>query len=173
MTVHVKMPKRHHYIPEFILWNFADEDDWLHYFDKRAPNRIVRRGKPDELFQHRHLNSVIESDGRKDARLEGEFFGKLDDLAAPIVEKIVSTARAGRCPLLSPQEKETWDRFFYLQYISARRTLQRSSSSWRTSTRIESCTWMSTSELRASRLIGRQEIGWSLRASALGQPTTP
>jgi hypothetical protein len=119
MTKHVKPPTAHHYVPIFLSRRFVDANGRLHFFDKSRAEKGLLAGKPQEVFKQRHLNSIVLSDGRKNPEPETKFFGPLDDIAAELVERIVSAARLGKTPRFTPNEKEAWDFFFFHQWKRA------------------------------------------------------
>jgi len=111
----MNLPKRHHYIPEMLQKNFSDDGARLWTFDSRNSAKGVWCSTHENLFLKSHLYSHINADGTKDATLES-WFSLLEGEAAPIVQKIIATARQGRCPNLSRNERRTWDFFFYQQW---------------------------------------------------------
>ncbi len=107
-------PKRHHFVPEMILKRFTNSRGKLFYFDKRIPSGGVSEASTRELFFKKHLYSEFRPDGSKDASLEIEL-SKLETRAGEVVEKIVTSAKIGRAPLLTTTEKRTWDTFLGIQ----------------------------------------------------------
>lgn len=109
------LPKRHHFVPQFLIRNFVGADGLARYFDReRHAEGIVRRN-PDKVFYRKHLYTVFEKDGSKDVSQELAF-GQLEDAVAPVVRKIIAAARDGALPRLQLDEKLTWDAFLYDQW---------------------------------------------------------
>ncbi|MDF2797437.1 MAG: hypothetical protein K0R85_181 [Devosia sp.] len=109
------LPKRHHYVPEFLLNNFRAQDNLVRLFDKKdAASGVVARNPTKVLFEP-HLYTRTHNDGHRDAQLEAAY-GRLEDASAPIVKRIVDSARAKRLPQLSAWEKAVWDQFLYNQW---------------------------------------------------------
>ncbi|MFB9953010.1 DUF4238 domain-containing protein [Rhizobium puerariae] len=111
----MNLPKRHHYVPEMLQKNFIDDEAKLWTFDSRNGAKGVWCSTHENLFLEGHLYSHINADGTKDASLE-TWFSELEGEAAPIVQKIIATARRGRCPGLTKTERQIWDFFFYQQW---------------------------------------------------------
>lgn len=105
-------PKRHHYISQFLLRGFADDDGYLHAFDRRRRVEGVTRAGTTKLFVEKHLYSSIDRDGSRDTRLE-KAYAKLEDEAAELVAKITASARKREPPGLSATERHRFDRFVY------------------------------------------------------------
>jgi len=107
-------PKRHHFVPEFILRRFCDARGRLHYFDKRRPSLGVGTTSPRNQFVETNLYSLRLGPQRLDPRLETTM-SKLEGEAAPITASIVAHARLGLCPNLTPEQKALWDFFLITQ----------------------------------------------------------
>ena len=110
-------PKNQHSVPQFLLERFADNDGYLHVFDKRHRNSGIWKRKPRGVFVEKDLYTQIESDRTKDASVEKEFLSTIEARASPVVEKIVCTARRADPLSLTPEEKDIWLRFLYCQFI--------------------------------------------------------
>ena len=109
-------PKRHHYIPQMLSKRFADRDGILYVFDKRFPHKGVQKRTPRNLFVEGDLYTQLDEKGIKDVSVETEFLAPLDGKANPVIAKIVSAARRGNPPNLSPDEKDFWMKFSYIQF---------------------------------------------------------
>lgn len=105
-------PKRHHFVPRFILANFAGADGRL-WVGSRATRKTWNTA-PENVFVEQHRYSAIRDDGSRDPALEARY-SKLEGDAKPIVDTILASARAGRPPVTSASDKRTWDAFFYHQ----------------------------------------------------------
>lgn len=67
------------------------------------------------MFAETHLYSLTSEDGTKDARIESEL-SKIEDQAARILKRILTSVNAGVLPNLSEKDKAVWNEFFYLQW---------------------------------------------------------
>jgi len=76
-------PKRHHYVPEFLLRNFADDDKiWL--FDKHTSK--VFRTSIKNAFVEGHFNTVVADKFTLEAE---QIFTRAEATAAPILNDII------------------------------------------------------------------------------------
>lgn len=106
-------PKRQHYVPKMILERFKDDDGKLYSFSKCHPEKIIY-AHPNKLFAKSHSYTQIGSDRAKNFDVEKRL-SRLENDAAPIVRKIICTARTGKCPELTSLERGTWDEFVFSQ----------------------------------------------------------
>lgn len=83
-------------------------------FDKRRAEAGVFITTPGNAFVHKDLNTLELKDGSKHVGLE-RWYSELEGEVAPIIEKIIERARAGRVPGLSDGERDVWDNFVYHQ----------------------------------------------------------
>lgn len=111
----MEITKRHHFVPLMLLRNFVTENGQLYAFNKNASDRGVFSANPEKLFVEKHLYSEISADGQKDDWLEKQY-SAIEDSAARVVEKFLSSTRAGHVPALSEKEKSDWNLFFYYQW---------------------------------------------------------
>jgi hypothetical protein len=109
------IPKRHHFVPEMILNEFADEQGWLHWCRLSEKPVAVRRARPSELFHKKHLYSTVSESGVKDPQMERQL-SFLESEAAAIVTEIITDALSGRAASLSPSQKRVWYLFFIMQW---------------------------------------------------------
>lgn len=110
-----QIPKRHHYVPQMLLRRFCDVNGNLYFFDKRICEKGVLKSTPPNLFYQKHLYSLVDENGSKDASLEREM-SVLEGRADRVIEKIITAARSWTKPHLSNDEKNIWDKFLYLQW---------------------------------------------------------
>lgn len=108
-------PKVQHFVSEMLLRHFANDDGKLFFFSKQFPDKGVLATTPGKLFRQAHVYSARDKDGTMDVRLE-RYYAAMESLAGPIVEKIITSARAGDKPHLSQMERKIWDRFFCDQW---------------------------------------------------------
>lgn len=105
-------PKRHHYVPRFLIANFISKVGkvWV----RRTSDGAVWQAKPESVYVERHRYSTIAANGRRDPQLELDY-AVLEGAARPVVDKLIADGRAGRSATTSPNEKAVWDEFLYQQ----------------------------------------------------------
>ncbi|MDP8245886.1 MAG: DUF4238 domain-containing protein [Candidatus Hinthialibacter antarcticus] len=106
-------PKKHHYIPKFILDNFTDKNGYIH-FSKTGISKSVEKSKPQNFFIQNHLYSSINESNEKDTSFEIEL-SKIESEVSPVIRKIITSTRKKNLPNLYEDEKNKWDYFFYYQ----------------------------------------------------------
>ncbi|WP_165218663.1 DUF4238 domain-containing protein [Affinirhizobium pseudoryzae] len=86
-----KRTKRHHYVPDFYLRHFADENDVVWIYDKRAKHveASIRWSDPSNVALQGNIYSVRKDDGTYDDRLD-QWLQGVEDKAAPIHRKLMS-----------------------------------------------------------------------------------
>jgi hypothetical protein len=98
-----------------LLRRFAGSDGKLYFFNKRLRAKGVLKSSPKDLFVQRDLYSFLNSDGSRDMALE-KYYAEIEGRANQIIEKIISSSKAGRVPQLSRTEKFEWDNYVYRQW---------------------------------------------------------
>lgn len=111
----MSIPKRHHFVPQMILNEFADQEGWLYWCRHRENPTMVRRARPAELFLQNHLYSTVEASGVKDPSME-KVLSVLEAEAVGVIDAITGPARRGRVPVLSPDQMRVWYLFFLMQW---------------------------------------------------------
>lgn len=106
-------PKRHHFIPEFVLKNFADRNGRL-WFHRPDFGTEVRPTAPKNLFVEGNLNTIFEENGERDLRIEA-LFGRLESAAGEMFPPILEAARRGNSIRLSDSAWDLWDNYMYYQ----------------------------------------------------------
>ena len=114
-------PRQHHYIPKFLLENFTDEDG--HLWAVYRPDRKVFSTTPQNLFKERDLYasheiypSSSELQYSTDYATREEELSKLEGISAPVVDKIITSARQEQTPELSYEENRIFMEFFLTIY---------------------------------------------------------
>jgi len=114
-------PRQHHYIPQFLLENFTNEDGYLWAACKTT--RTVFRTTPHNLFKERDLyisydiaSSASEPRYNTDYATREQELGELEGRAVPVVNKIIESARKGQPPELSYEELKMFMEFFLATY---------------------------------------------------------
>lgn len=110
-----QIPKGQHFLPVMLLRRFTDESGRLFFFSKRCPEKGVLPGTPEQLFRETHIYTAKDRAGTTDVSLE-KYYSKIEGAVSLIIEKIVTSARNGLEPHLTPQERDTWDSFFGHQW---------------------------------------------------------
>lgn len=111
----MSIPKRHHFVPQMILKDFADPEGWLYWCRHRNEPGKVQRGRSSELFHKNHLYSTMSESGAKDPAIE-QALGLLESAAFGVVQAILEAARRGTVPALSHAQKQLWYTFFLMQW---------------------------------------------------------
>ena len=109
----MSIPIRHHYIPQFILRNFTDEQDYLHCY--RKSNRKVFRTKPTNIFVENNLYTQLDEKGQENFSAELEIAKSIEGPAKSVLNKIMHSGRKGVVPRLKKSEKRIWDEFLFCQ----------------------------------------------------------
>ncbi|MDO7887697.1 DUF4238 domain-containing protein [Hymenobacter cheonanensis] len=92
----MQVSRRHHYIPQFLIKNFADEDGLLYLFDKQSGRIAKQRQSPKAIFFEMDRNTVLFNGQPKD-HLEA-LYAALDDKAAADLQNVLLSRKA------SPEE---------------------------------------------------------------------
>ncbi|WP_284946747.1 DUF4238 domain-containing protein [Acidisoma cladoniae] len=110
-------PKRHHYVPEFILKGFADQRGYLRWA-RRLEGGHPKFGQspPRDMFVESHLYSSESDDGVRDASMELSL-AELETEASVVVSNMIVATRSGRCPTLTARERDVWYRFLLTQWL--------------------------------------------------------
>lgn len=99
-----KQPKRHHYVPKFLLKNFS-ESDKVYVFEKRKCKSF--KNNISNTFVEKDFNTI-----QKSIKLE-EAYGKIETASAPIIAKII---KGGSINWIDGNEKKSLIEFFAVQY---------------------------------------------------------
>ena len=106
--------KQNHYLAKMLSGRFTDKDGKLYCCRKENPRNIFQP-TPKNVFSEGNLYIQYDENGKRDASVEkglSQFEGKANE----VIEKIVSAARTGIKPGLTPDEKKIWDEFFCKQW---------------------------------------------------------
>lgn len=103
---------RNHVVPKCVSKHFTNADGYLHGFLKDE-NRYVRR-VPKRMFVEEDYYTQTDEQGRQSDKVE-RALQRLESAAAPVLNQIILTARAGHRPCLEPRERAIWDQFFFTQ----------------------------------------------------------
>ena len=127
------MPRRQfqHYIPRFILRNFAYDDSrlWTH-----SHSNGLQRKQIDSVFGKRHLYSIktVNETGRSVESFELSKFeqriqkdpgpydknaiGRLEDTTAPIIQHLIEQVKRGCNPIIKNDDLWVLKQFLYLSF---------------------------------------------------------
>ena len=106
----MSIPKRHHYVPRFILANFVDDAGKL--WVQRSSGGTVWSAVPEDVHVERHRYSSVDPAGNRDPELE-KAYSVLEGVTKPIVDQFLTAGRSGRPPVITVAEKAAWDEFLY------------------------------------------------------------
>ncbi|MCT4319208.1 Protein of unknown function [Chryseobacterium taichungense] len=83
------LSKRHHYIPQFLIKRFADEDNMLYIYDKEKNAFAKARRSPKSVFFEMNRNTLY-LDGVPDDGLE-KLYAELDEMFSKDLQEITSS----------------------------------------------------------------------------------
>lgn len=86
-------PKRHHFIPRFLLRNYINERGKVWAFIKGGPD--VFEATPNNIALEKHYNSTHEN-GRRDSALEKRLAEVVENRYAPLMKDLIKRIRDGR-----------------------------------------------------------------------------
>lgn len=104
-------PKRHHYIPQFILRNFTDECGKLHCFNKET--RKIFSTSPAEVFAINNLYTQY-GDGATSTQVETEL-SQIEEKFSRVIGKIIEAARLESDPELESSDEDVLRQFIDCQ----------------------------------------------------------
>ena len=88
-TTRLNEPKRHHYIPQFIIKNFADNElGFVNYCDKKSGK--IRKMPTEEIFMRRDLYRDEVNNPNDPVKIEKDFAKYEFEIAKIINEKILN-----------------------------------------------------------------------------------
>lgn len=97
---------------------FAGPDLHLWSFDKRHPERGVERKPIKRLFRVKHLYTIRRRDGTRDTTTETRL-SAIESREGPVLERVVSDARAGRSTALGEADRRALVDLFISQHRRA------------------------------------------------------
>lgn len=104
-------PKRHHFIPQFILRNFADKEGKLHCFNKETEKYFSTH--PVNVFAETHLYTKDEN-GKKLTHVENDL-SQIEGKFSEKIKQIIEAARSERYLELKPADEDFFRRFIDIQ----------------------------------------------------------
>ncbi len=108
------IPIRHHYIPRFILRNFADNKGYLQYYD--CAGAKVSRKRPEDIFVVSNLYTDTINNADDPTKIETDL-AKYENEIAPIIRKFLNDGET----ILTLEEDEKLKLFLAIMAFRAER----------------------------------------------------
>ncbi len=108
-------PKRQHIVPEMLLKHFQTEDAQIHAYVK--PKHKLICTSPKKLFVVKHRYTLRGEEYAEDRYEIETGLGKIEDRAAPVVDKIVGCRSIGLYPSLSEKEGDAVKSFLITHFL--------------------------------------------------------
>lgn len=102
------MKKRHHFVPQFYLSNFAGEDGQVWTYDMESAS--VRSSTVENTAYEKYLYSVTLEDGKRTDDLEN-LISDIESKAAPVVSKVIGGEE------LTGDERASFASFMGISYV--------------------------------------------------------
>lgn len=81
-----KKSSRHHYIPQFLINGFADDNGLLYIYDKQADKILSKQRPPKSIFFETDRNTVEIKDDVKSSFLEDYLYAEIDNQTSKIIK---------------------------------------------------------------------------------------
>lgn len=81
-----KKSSRHHYIPQFLINGFTDENGLLHIYDKQADKILSKQRPPKSIFFEIDRNTVELRDDLKTSLLEDYLYSEIDNKTSKVIK---------------------------------------------------------------------------------------
>lgn len=105
-------PKRNHYIPQFILRNFTDDNGMLHCFNKETGQTFC--SSPANVFAMTWLYANRLEDGTVSTQVETEL-SQIEGKFSGVINKVIEAARSESNLRLEPSDEEELREFINCQ----------------------------------------------------------
>jgi uncharacterized protein DUF4238 len=102
-------PVRHHYAPRFYLGGFTDEDGLVCVYEKGRPGGF--RAAPHNTGLEKDFYTVETQEKPRDSALVEKLMATIDDLAAPILRKLVNQEP------ITAQDRSDFSYFMAFMYL--------------------------------------------------------
>ena len=107
-----QQPRRHHYIPQSIIRQFAGNQGKVWVYDKRKMHNNLFQAKPKQVFVMRNKYSKYDYD-RQQYQAQPEIdLATIENNAMQVFKCIIKNVRRGKRPVLSADLYERWMRFY-------------------------------------------------------------
>lgn len=162
-----KEAQRHHFIPQFLLRNFAGQDGQLWFWRHDFDSGDVKKIGPKNLFVEKDLYAVINDNGEKDITLEKRF-ALQEELMADFLRQLLPAVQAGSKIRLTEAAWKLCHLFFYFLikrspgYIKALLRETDLQDQW-----AEQIAGLKEAELSAGRTDGHEELEARLGRNAV------
>ncbi len=77
---------RHHYIPQFLIKNFVDNNGMLYVYDKKKDEILSKQRAPKSLFFELNRNTIEISKGQKSSILEDTLYSEIDTRMSKVIK---------------------------------------------------------------------------------------
>ena len=108
-------PKRHHFVPDFLIRNFCVQENKAFWLRKNANLQTPSLMASDKVFVERHSNTFEASDGTKAYTVERQL-GTLEGPTKLIFDQIKSSASLEKLPGLNLAQRGTLGEFVLTLY---------------------------------------------------------
>ena len=108
-------PKRQHIVPETLLKHFHNEDEQIHAYFKSEDKHICT--SPKNLFVVKHRYTLRGEEYGEDRYEIENRLNKIEDRAAPVIDKIVGCRRIGLYPSLAEEEGDAVKSFLITHFL--------------------------------------------------------
>ncbi len=109
----MNIPKKHHYIPNFLLNNFTDSNGLLWIFQKEPPK--LYRSKPKNSFLETDFYTKTEMNGSKKTCAESNLSSH-ESKVARILHQLIGSIHKGAPVSLSPEDYAILCKFLYILF---------------------------------------------------------
>lgn len=82
----LKASSHHHYIPQFLIKGFANENGQIYVYDKQKDRILARPQYPKQVFFEKHRNTVEIVAGKTSSVIEDSFYQNIDNKVAPYIK---------------------------------------------------------------------------------------
>lgn len=107
-------PVKHHYIPQFLLAQWAVNDGKLLRFLRPIPGKIVTKlVTPAEIGYEKHLYATPGLPAEKAQQIEQHFMSRLDAQAAEALQLLLQ----GKAHQMPQKQRSAWSRFIMSQWF--------------------------------------------------------
>jgi len=110
-------PKKHHYVPSFILRNFTDKDGFIYVTPNHGDAKKAHRSKPENAFYMYHYYSFDLPNGEKDFQLEKRYGENVESPSKHVIDRIIKESLNNKSvKLLKEEDVYILTRLVYEQF---------------------------------------------------------
>ncbi len=81
-----KKSSRHHYIPQFLIKGFTDDNELLHIYDKQGDKILSKQRPPKSIFFEMERNTVELKGNLKSSLLEDCLYAEIDNKMSKVIK---------------------------------------------------------------------------------------